>query len=41
MQNDITIAHDYLLKSVDKGIYSGYFFLGVMAIEGIYPKKDV
>ena len=33
-------AHDYLVESVKKGVHSAYFFLGVMAMEGIYLKKD-
>ena len=35
-------AHACLLDCVERGVPAGYFYLGVMAIEGIYPsERDV
>ena len=34
-------SYDYLVESVKKGVHSAYFFLGIMAIEGIYVEKNV
>ncbi len=29
-----------LINATSKGVYSAYFYLGLMYIEGIYVKKD-
>jgi TPR repeat protein len=31
---------DYLQTAIKKGIYSAYFFLGVMSLEGIFVDKN-
>lgn len=33
-------AYDFLVQSIKAGVHSGYFFLGVMALEGIHLKQD-
>ena len=41
MNEHLLKAQSFLEQAVKKGVNSGFFFLGIMAIEGVMVKKDV